>query len=1283
MSQRDFVIQNGVLTKYQGPGGAVDVPAGVTTIGSSAFRDCTALTSVSLPDGLTEIGNSAFDGCTGLATISLPDGLTGISWSAFDGCTGLTGISLPDSLTDIGSFAFRGCTALTSVSLPGGLTKIEGWAFWGCTGLTGISLPDGLTEIGSSAFSYCTGLTGISLPDGLTGIGDYAFRGCTGLTGVSLPVGLTEIGDSAFQDCTGLTGISLPDGLTAIGDSAFSGCTGLTGISLPDGLTQIGRSAFQDCTGLTSISLPAGLTAIGDWAFQNCTSLTSISLPGGLTAIGDWAFQNCTSLTSISLPGGLAEIGRCAFQGCTGLTRVVLSGPRVRLGENLFAKCPSLTDIALPPECGPLNSEAFQGSAWLDTLEQEGGVCYAGDCAVAQAGNPAKVSFRPGTRVVFGHLFAACQALVQVVLPAGVTEIGAGAFERCEKLSRVELPEGLVKIGKETFSDCERLSRADLPESLTGIGAGAFYNCKSLRDVRLPAGLLQLGNNAFCDCERLTAAEVPQGIARLEPFVFYGCKRLAQVTLPQGLTAIGPYAFEGCAALSHLDFPAGLTAIEDSAFAGSGLTRADLPDGLETIGEGAFQLSRLQHVSLPESVKKIGADAFSDIPLKRVDNAAALMLAGCKISLEPGGDVFWSPKKLEDAAAVWLTQSKKSVKERAEKALFANLDGAVAAMAAVLGKTPVRVSLYKKAAEFALKAGAEVSPESREALCQAARQAKAKAALTLLQDSAPAAGGKGESKPAAPFAGATGHPVEALCLEHFSPANVLHTLELHGIPEKKIPAVPYREGGAQAPAFVVACALTPYIDMGEPHSRWDRPKLAYHPLADQVAATLDPAAFQAALDTMYQLCEKKAGLTRKAGRRFLVPYCRFASAGQIHQVISKMSDWHQWYMYGNAGRDTEALVRDALCLSDSREALLWADKHGNLSLAAKIRGTDADTLRDTVLSDFGLDAGGRKVYDLGGNTVTATLSEELTLSLFDENAQKTVKSIPKKNADPEKYESAKADLADLKKNLKKVAKARCDGLFEEFLSGKRRDGKNWKAVYLTNPLLRQVASLLVWRQEDGTTFTLRDGKAITSDGAEYAVADTPVHLAHPMTMDPADLERWQKYFTDHSLKQPFAQVWEPVVDFKSVREDRYEGCTLPANYLRSRQKHGIDFNFDNGTSELYVSFAGLNLGCEFTEFQRHWLDPDATVVFGKLYVKKPTRRANHVLGLLDKWTVESRIQKDDPTVVQALDSFTLAQITGFLDLAIQQQRTNCTAALLEYKNARFSDFNPMDVFTLD
>ena len=63
--------------------------------------------------------------------------------------------------------------------------------------------------------------------------------------------------------------------------------------------------------------------------------------------------------------------------------------------------------------------------------------------------------------------------------------------------------------------------------------------------------------------------------------------------------------------------------------------------------------------------------------------------------------------------------------------------------------------------------------------------------------------------------------------------------------------------------------------------------------------------------------------------------------------------------------------------------------------------------------------------------------------------------------------------------------------------------------------------------------------------------------------------------------------------------------------------------------------------------------------------------------------MESRILKDDVSAVEHLDSFTLAQVTELLNLAIENHCTNCTAALLEYKNTRFADFDPMDVFTLD
>ncbi len=43
-NMQDFVIENGVLEKYKGPGGDVAIPASVTEIESSAFYGCKKLT---------------------------------------------------------------------------------------------------------------------------------------------------------------------------------------------------------------------------------------------------------------------------------------------------------------------------------------------------------------------------------------------------------------------------------------------------------------------------------------------------------------------------------------------------------------------------------------------------------------------------------------------------------------------------------------------------------------------------------------------------------------------------------------------------------------------------------------------------------------------------------------------------------------------------------------------------------------------------------------------------------------------------------------------------------------------------------------------------------------------------------------------------------------------------------------------------------------------------------------------------------------------------------------
>ena len=61
----------------------------VTSIGYSAFRECSRLTSVTIPNRVTNIGASAFSRCSGLTSVTIPNSVTSISTMAFDGCGNL------------------------------------------------------------------------------------------------------------------------------------------------------------------------------------------------------------------------------------------------------------------------------------------------------------------------------------------------------------------------------------------------------------------------------------------------------------------------------------------------------------------------------------------------------------------------------------------------------------------------------------------------------------------------------------------------------------------------------------------------------------------------------------------------------------------------------------------------------------------------------------------------------------------------------------------------------------------------------------------------------------------------------------------------------------------------------------------------------------------------------------------------------------------------------------------------------------------------------------------
>lgn len=240
----EFVIENGILKKYAGTGGAVTVPSNVISIDSKAFQNCNAITSIAIPEGIARIRASAFRECSSLRTVALPSGLRSIGSSAFYRCNELVSINLPDSIGNIGKWAFAECVSLAEIHIPKRLTVLE-----------------------ESVFRECSSLEEVELPRGIRTINDYAFYKCTSLQHIGLPASIQSIGSSCFAHCSALIALLLPDNLQRISYGLCEDCTSLEFVSIPDSVTEIHASAFYNCRRLSLKKLPPHLHTIGRCAF--------------------------------------------------------------------------------------------------------------------------------------------------------------------------------------------------------------------------------------------------------------------------------------------------------------------------------------------------------------------------------------------------------------------------------------------------------------------------------------------------------------------------------------------------------------------------------------------------------------------------------------------------------------------------------------------------------------------------------------------------------------------------------------------------------------------------------------------------------------------------------------------------------------------------------------------------------------------------------------------------------------------------------------------------------